>query len=269
MKLKMSRQLAFAVMAASSVAAVAQTAAPAAAPAPAPTPEYTLSYNIGVVTDYRYRGLAQGGRKPALQGGVDFAHKSGVYLGTWASTITWIKDSVPAPLSSKGPVEIDLYGGYKGAFNDQLSFDIGGLQYWYANNNLGNFPGLANANTFELYGALSLSMLTLKYSQSTGNLFGYVNSRGSSYTDLSATFDLGNGWSVVPHLGWQQVRNVANASYRDYSVWLNKDIDGLVLSAALIGTNFKSKNNTAFMLPGTGTKDLGGSTLVLSIKKNF
>jgi uncharacterized protein (TIGR02001 family) len=80
----------------------------------APEPDYTLSYNVGAVTEYRYRGISQSGKKPALQGGVDFAHKSGLYLGAWGSTITWIKDSAAAPASAKGPLEVDLYGGYKG-----------------------------------------------------------------------------------------------------------------------------------------------------------
>ena len=53
----------------------------------APEPDYTLSFNAGVVTDYRYRGISQTRLKPAVQGGLDFAHKSGFYLGAWASTI--------------------------------------------------------------------------------------------------------------------------------------------------------------------------------------
>src|SRR4051812_17806657 len=55
-------------------------------------PASSLSYNIGVVSDYRYRGISQSGRDPALQGGIDYTDKSGFYVGTWASTIKWIKD---------------------------------------------------------------------------------------------------------------------------------------------------------------------------------
>jgi Bacterial protein of unknown function (Gcw_chp) len=65
------------------------------------------------------------------------------------------------------------------------------------------------------------------------------------------------------------VKNVAGLSYTDYSLGVNKDIDGLVLSATYVSTNFKSKNNVAYTLAGTGTKDLAGSTIVLGIKKNF
>lgn len=228
----------------------------------APEPDYTLSYNAGLVTEYRYRGISQSGKKPALQGGVDFAHKDGAYLGLWASTISWIKDSGPG---LKGPVEADIYGGYKGAINDTFSYDVGGLQYWYVNNNLKNFS--SNANTFELYGALTAGPVTAKYSRSLTDLFGTVNSKGSSYLELSATFDLGNGFSVVPHLGRQTIKNTGN--YTDYSLALNKDIDGLVLSATLLGTNFKNKFGFAATLPGSGSKDLAGNTVVLGIKKNF
>lgn len=233
----------------------------------APEPDYTLSYNVGAVTEYRYRGLSQSGKKPALQGGVDFAHKNGVYLGAWASTITWIKDSATAPASAKGPLELDLYGGYKGSLNDAVSYDVGALQYWYVGNNLKNLAGFVNANTLELYGALSAGPVTAKYSQSTTNLFGVPNSKNSGYLDISATFDLGNGYSVVPHIGSQKIKGFG--SYTDYSVTVNKDIDGLVLSAAVIGTNWKSHFGTPYTLPGTGSKDLGKANLVIGIKKNF
>ena len=250
-----------------SCTAFAQTAAPAAAKAP--EPEYTLSYNLGATTDYRYRGISQSGRKPALQGGVDLALKSGLYLGAWASTITWIKDSTANPNTTKGPLEIDLYAGYKGEIAKDFSYDVGGLQYWYPTNNLGNTTGFANPNTFELYGALTYSFFTAKYSRSLSNTFGATNSKGSDYLDLSANFDLGSGWSIVPHIGTQRIKNTSSSSssfsYADYSLTVNKDIDGLVLSGAVIGT----KQTDAITLPGSGTKDLGKAGLVLSIKKNF
>ena len=78
------------------------------AQAQAAAPESTLSYNVGVTTDYRYRGISQSRLQPALQGGVDYADKSGFYVGAWASTIKFIKDSGAA----KGNVELDLYGGF-------------------------------------------------------------------------------------------------------------------------------------------------------------
>ena len=90
---------------------------------------------------------------------------------------------------------------------------------------------------------------------------------GPRYFDVSYTVDLGDGITVVPHIGNQIVKNNAT-SYTDYALTLNKDVDGLVLSASVIGTNFKSRHG-ALTLPGSGTKELSGSTLVLGLKKNF
>src|SRR4051812_16159717 len=88
-----SKKLVKLMFAAAALAGVAQAQAQTAAPAPAPEPASSLSYNIGLVTEYRYRGISQSARQPALQGGIDYADKSGWYIGTWASTIKWIKDS--------------------------------------------------------------------------------------------------------------------------------------------------------------------------------
>ena len=96
---------------ATSSAAFAQTA-PAA-------PESTLGYNVGVASEYRYRAIGQSKGEPALQGGVDYADKSGFYVGAWGSTIKWIKD-----VGGDANVELDLYGGYKGAVGD-VAYDVG------------------------------------------------------------------------------------------------------------------------------------------------
>ena len=236
------------------------------AQAKAPEPDYTLSYNIGAVTEYRYRGISQSAKKPALQGGIDFAHKSGFYVGTWGSTIRWIKDSSNSGVNVKGPVEIDLYGGYKGTINDTFSYDVGGLEYWYAGNTLKDLTG-TNANTFELYGSVTAGPATLKYSHATTNLFGTPNSKGSGYLDLSGTFDLGNGLSLVPHIGAQRIKNFG--TYHDVSLTLAKDWSGTVLSGAIVSTDWSHRFGADYTLPGSGTKDLAGTTLVVGIKQNF
>jgi uncharacterized protein (TIGR02001 family) len=257
-ELKIAQKMVLATLALSG-AAFAQTKAP--------EPDYTLSYNAGVVTDYRYRGISQSAKKPALQGGVDLALKNGFYLGTWASTIKWIKDSsIPGGPGAKGPVELDVYGGYKGSINDTFSYDVGGLEYWYVGNSYKNITG-TNANTFELYGALTAGLFTAKYSHSLTDLFGTPNSKGSGYLDLSATVDLGNGLSVVPHIGAQHIENFG--TYTDYSVTLAKDFSGLVLSGAVVGTNWKDHFGFPFTLPGSGTKDLAKAGIVVGLKKNF
>src|SRR6059058_1576531 len=111
---------------ATSLALLAVASGAAFAQAGSPEPDYQLTYNVGVVSDYRVRGIAQTAFKPALQAGIDFAHKSGFYAGTFASNVRWIKDF---NLATKGAVEVDLYGGYKGAINSDFSYDLGVITY--------------------------------------------------------------------------------------------------------------------------------------------
>lgn len=229
------------------------------AQAKAPEPDYTLSFNAGVVTDYRYRGISQTRQKPAAQAGADFAHKSGVYLGTWATNVKWIKDSG----ATDGNVELDIYGGYKGTVGD-VGYDVGFLRYEYVGNKLGKVAGFANANTTELYVAGTVGVFTAKYSQSITNLFGYVNSKNSQYLDLSAVFDLGNGWSVTPHVGRQVIENNTAYNYTDYSVTVGKDLgDGLSASLMLVDTNAKQALYT------WGGKYVGKSGVVAGVKYSF
>lgn len=223
------------------------TLAPLAAQA-----ETTLAFNVGAVTDYRYRGLSQTRLQPAVQGGVDLGLANGVYLGAWASTIKWIDDA-----GGDAGVEIDLYGGWKGEVAAGLTLDVGALTYQYPGNGL--HP---SANTTELYAALSYGPATLKYSHSLTNLFGFADSKGSGYLDLSASFDVHDGWMLAPHIGHQTVRHLGAASYTDYSLTVSKDFNGLVPSLAVVDTD------TDAYVGGHG-KDLGKAGVVVGLKYNF
>jgi uncharacterized protein (TIGR02001 family) len=214
-----------------------------------------LSFNLGAISDYRYRGISQTRLKPALQGGVDYAAPGGFYVGAWASNIQWIKDA-----GGDANVEVDVYGGYKAEVAAGLTLDVGVLQYVYPSNQLN-----PSANTFELYGAATFGPVTAKYSHSTTNLFGFADSRNSGYLDVSANFDVGAGLTLTPHVGHQTVKRNAAASYTDYALTLAKDFSGLVVSAAVVGTD---ASKTAYASPATA-KFLGKTGLVVGLKKTF
>ena len=208
-----------------------------------------VAFNVGVVSDYRYRGISQTRLKPALQGGVDYT-QGGLYLGAWASTIKWVKDA-----GGDSDVEIDLYGGYKGEIVKGLGYDVGLLTYVYPSNDFS-----PSADTTEIYGALSYGPATLKYSHSVTHLFGVPNSKNSGYVDLSATFDVG-GVSVVPHVGYTKVANNGALDYTDYSLTVSKDFNGLVVSGAIVGADLR--------VFGPNGKRLDKSGLVVGAKYNF
>jgi uncharacterized protein (TIGR02001 family) len=251
---------------ATSSAAFAQTAPAAAAP--------EITYNVGVVSQYRYRGIAQTKGDAALQGGVDYANANGFYLGAWGSTIKWIKDSASANTSeTKGPVELDLYGGYKFEAAG-VAYDVGYLRYQYVGNTLKKStaatPSFVNANTDEVYGAATYGVATLKYSYALSDLFGYANSKGSTYIDLSATFDLGEGFTLVPHAGHQTVKHnstQANMGYTDIALTLNKDLgNGLSASLSAISTSVKGKSDFASYATGY---DVAKDAVVVGVKYSF
>jgi uncharacterized protein (TIGR02001 family) len=205
-----------------------------------------LAYNIGAVSDYRYRGISQSKLRPALQGGVDYT-KGPFYAGTWLSTIQWIDDTVdgynaanpPGVGSSSAPVEWDLYLGIKGDVVKDLSYDVGTLAYVYIGGaDAFHKIGAADPNTGEIYGALTYGAFTGKVSVAPTNLFGVPDSKGSQYYDLSATFDLGSGFSLVPHVGYQNISKHSALSYSDYSATVSKDFGkGLSASLAIVATD--------------------------------
>ena len=234
----------------------------------------STTFNIGVVSDYRYRGISQSGLKPALQGGADYSNPNGIYLGTWLSTIKWIKDAgkINGVDAGNTPAEWDLYGGYKGEITKEVTYDVGGLYYLYVNNKTGNVPASgsapagANANTFELYGALTFGPVTAKYSHSLTDTFGNGKSKNSGYLDITATFDLGSGFSLAPHIGHQTIKHSSpSAAYTDYSLTLAKDFgNGISLTAAAVGTD---ANEKVYFRPDG--KFTGKSALVVGAKYSF
>jgi uncharacterized protein (TIGR02001 family) len=235
------------------VASLVTFAAAALAPVAASAAD-GFSFNVGAVTDYRYRGLSQSRLEPAVQGGADFT-QGGFYAGAWASTIKWTKDS-----GGGGDVEVDLYGGYKGSVNQDLSFDVGALTYQYPGNKLDEVGGFDDATTYEVYGAMTFGPVTAKYSHSVSNLFGNPDSKNSGYADLSGSFEW-EGLSLVPHIGYQDIKGPnGNFSYTDYSFTVSKDFNGLVVSGALIGTDIDIN---------LGGANIGKPTFVLGVKYNF
>jgi uncharacterized protein (TIGR02001 family) len=235
--------------------------------APAANP---LTFNIGAVSDYRYRGISQSKLHPAVQGGADYA-QGPFYVGTWLSSIDWVKDAGKSVGVDSGnaPVEWDLYGGTKGdIIKDTLTYDVGVLAYVYLGEKFHNI-GLSNPDTGEVYGALTYGVFTGKVSISATPLFGVPKSKGSQYYDLSANFDLGSGFTLTPDVGYQNitgsVAKAADLSYTDYSVTLGKDFgSGISASLQVIATD-ASKSG---YVTSTG-KFTGRTGVVAGVKYSF
>lgn len=234
---------------------------------PAPTPEHSFTGNVTLASEYIYRGIGQTNRKPALQGGFDYAHASGLYAGVWGSNISWISDGLPGASAS---LELDVYGGYKGTFAEDFSYDVGVLTYNYP----GTYPsGATKPDTTEVYLGLGWKWLSAKYSYVTSShIFGWVGTngektRGSGYLELNAAYDLGDGWGVSGHVGHQKIKNFSDASYTDWKLGVTKDVGFGVVGLAYVDTNAKGDVGEPYR--NSFGKDLGKARLLLTFGKTF
>jgi len=277
-------------------------AAPASAPEVSP-----ITANVTVVNDYRYRGLTQSNFKPAIQGGFDYAHESGFYIGNWNSSISWIGDNYgpSGGFTGKGnssstqvssQIEMDFYAGFKKELiGEGFASDLGLLQYYYPTSGIPNTAGFtANPNTTEIYAAQNFTFGPLtgfaKVSYAVSTLFGTVNSSGSYYPDLTMNYDTGVwGLTLNGHVGYQYVAgNVKNSStnwlnnsvpngttnsslysYTDWKLGVTKDFGGGLSGAlAYVGTN-ASVYKGAYAYTSPSGKNLGQAGGLVSLTKTF
>ncbi len=263
--------LALAASASASGIASAQQAAPAPSP---------VAGNMTLVSEYRFRGIDQTYGKPAIQGGFDYSHASGVYLGNWDSNVS---QGAGYP---GGNLEMDFYGGWKKAFGD-LGLDIGAIYYYYPGSDAGllgaanpHSPTTTNSGTvhnFEGYVGGSWKWFSLKWFHAFSDYFQTPDTKGSNYFDLSGTYDIGSGWGANAHVGRLKVHNYSELDYTDYKLGVTKDLTGWTLGASLIGTNAKGScpftpTGSPYCLSnssGTKSKDAGRTTLVISVGKTF
>ena len=237
-----------------------------AAPAAAPAPAYTISYNVGLFNQYIFRGLTQTDEKPAIQGGVDFTHSSGFYLGAWGSNISWLEDGGYYDNSS---LELDIYGGYANSIGD-LGYNVGVLQYIYPGNDISDT--YVNAETTEVYGALSYKWLQAKVSVVVSDgAFANKNSDGTYYAELNANIPLADsGVTANLHVGRQEYNGsldgVSNDvySYTDWKVGATKSFaNGVNVGAYYSDSNAK---DAGYTLLG---KNIGDSTFTAFVQKTF
>jgi uncharacterized protein (TIGR02001 family) len=264
-----------AVVAFAAATSIAHAQTPAAAP---PPPEHTVTANVGIFSEYIFRGISQTAKEPALQGGFDYAHASGFYLGTWGSNVSWLEDFGAYNRSS---LEWDFYGGFKAPIgSDGWFFDVGGIYYYYPGK---RNPGVVNADSFELYGAIGWNWVSVKVSYSLDDYFGArptgQKTDGTLYYDLTANFPIADsGFTLTGHVGHLDVDNDGSdgdlstggkAGYTDWKVGISYvipegPVKGLELGAYYTDNDAKKRFYTD--LTGYDTTKARG---VVYIKKTF
>ena len=262
----------------------------------APAPDLTVAYNIGLYSQYIFRGLTQTDRGPALQGGVDLTHSSGFYLGAWASNISWLRDynsfNSGRAYKEGGHLELDIYGGYRYTFGNGVGIDLGALQYIYPGSKTpGSHGGWASAYTTELYGALSYGWVQAKISTVVSDSAWTVgkykpqahsdDAQGTYYAELNATIPvsdligakdgLASGITGIAHIARQEFNAGSDNdaySYTDYKLGLQKSFSEGALNGVNVG-GYWTYANSKDSVWTLNNRNIGESTGTVFVQKTF
>lgn len=239
-------------------------------------PDWTFTGNAGLFSDYRFRGYTQTDYKPAFQGGFDLAHASGFYVGNWNS-------NVEQALYRGSSIEMDFYGGYKMSAGP-VALDFGAIYYYYPSSTTSLYGYDKQVHQDELYVGASFSFFTAKFSYGLSNFFGAgdgttTKTDGNYYLDLGFAYDLGQGWGINAHYGYQNVPNAKQVGFvddsvSDYKIGVTKDFSGWVGGLSLVGTSEKDfaytgNSSLNHALYGGELKGAGKTSVVLSLSKSF
>lgn len=260
----------------------------------AETSAHTVTGNMTLTSDYRFRGISQTFGRPAIQGGIDYSHSSGLYLGTWASNV-----SGNQYLNGNG-MEVDIYGGFKKELFKDFTLDVGYLEYMYP----GAFYNTSAKTKYtnrELYLGTTYKWVTVKYNHTLSDFFGVndqtysgacgINkdgsgvvglpcltnqtkgSKGSGYLDLTATIPVTEKINLIAHYGSQRVKNFGGLNYEDYKLGATYDLNGWILGASYIATTadarFYRQVTTSTGSSVQGVYDTSKPTFVVSVAKTF
>jgi len=206
------------------------------------------SVNLGVTSQYLFRGLAQTDGA-AVQGGIDFAGESGFYAGAWASTINF-GGTGDADGSSTGS-EVDLYLGFGGEAGS-VGYDIGAIYYLYTEEDETDMPD-PSYNTIELYGSISVGMFSLGAYFAPDTYFGVDDSASGVSIGFSApvsdmaSFD----FSIQQNMGGgNEAFTPDGDSYLDYSIGISGESEsGLSVGLAFVGTDIED-DDPKFIVSG-------------------
>ena len=244
-------------------------AASSAIAADAPASPHTVTGNLSVVSDYRFRGVSQTFGLPAVQGGFDYAHSSGFYAGNWNSNVSGLQYANGAGL------EMDAYAGFKTEVAG-VGIDVGTLYYYY--------PGASTDTTNvkydnqEVYLGLGVGPLSAKASYAITDYFGLNDatggngkSKGTLYYEVNFAKEVAPKLTVTAHVGTTVYKNYKDFDYTDYKVGAAYDLNGFALGLAVVGNTLKAAGKTFNTVSNDSGKEqkLYKTGAVLSLSKSF
>jgi uncharacterized protein (TIGR02001 family) len=186
----------------------------------------SVSGSVTLTSDYRFRGFTQSGQNAAIQGGITVTHESGLYVGTWGSSINFA-----------GNVEVDYFAGYSTDVSEGLNLDVGITYYVYPKDHN------ISSNILEPYVNLSTSVgpLDLKVGVNYAWSQESLGDNDAIYFHLEPSIAIPNSpFSINGHLGYASSDSFlggADGEVLDYSIGVSATYLGLALGVSLVGTD--------------------------------
>jgi uncharacterized protein (TIGR02001 family) len=173
------------------------------------TAQAEITGNASLTSDYRFRGISQSQGASAIQGGIDYTHKSGFYAGNWNSSV-----SSDVYLQGSG-MESDLYAGFRKTLGP-VTLDVGAISYFYPNARTGANPD--RYNTDEVYVGAAVGVFSARVHQAYSNYFGAANSRDTRYYQIKADVPVIKDVVINAAVGRTDVANQTASDYDDWKV---------------------------------------------------
>jgi uncharacterized protein (TIGR02001 family) len=210
-----------------------------------------FSGHLAAVSDYRFRGVSRSFKDPAIQGGVELKLPSDFYIGTFASMVD--KEIFA---NSRG-FEWDIYGGYRWRVSEEVTMDVGLIQYM--------FPTESEFSTLEGFVGATWRWFSAKYYHTFSNrYFQTSNAKHTQYFNLSAVYPIASDLRLQASYGILKINN-NEGDYSDYMIGIAKDWKGFTWGAAFQGTDIDAK----FTNRAGKTRELADGGFVLSVSKSF
>jgi len=243
---------------------------------------HTVTSNVGFVSNYVYRGITQTVGKPAIQGGIDYSHASGIYAGVWGSNVSWITGS---GATGDASMELDTYAGYRSTIVEDVPFDVGFIGYNYLGNYIPAAGGYDKADTKEAYGSVGYKWVTVKYSYAFGSFLTVPGATGTNYIEVNASYPIADsGFTLAAHYGKQKYKGTftntlvagvsadgvsTDPSYSDYKLAVTKDVSGYVLGLAYTNTNAKANGYYTYTSTSGRKSNWAKNAIAVSLTHSF
>lgn len=241
----------------------ASAALPSLASAQGARNDWSMSGNMSLVSDYRFRSISQTFNLPAVQGGFDLGHAAGFYVGTWASNVSGNQYVGGAGL------EWDFYGGYRMELTRALTLDLGFIYYYYPGAKSPAAEGMRRYDTTEVYAGIGWGGLTAKINYAISDSFGLLDSSGSYYADITYIYPWRKTTNFIAHVGKASFKNFSQLDYTDYKLGVTTEALNLTWGLSYIGSNaddaayeFRNRSDEVF-------KSVSKDTFVFSVGKTF